>query len=403
MSSNIKENQISNEEMIKYLDDVCQIEQAIYVIDQSLENTVNSWSLMADRADKNIIDLMQERVRRLKKWDDEEYMLGEYDKKAKIKPFNMDEPSRIDFTVEKPNVSDRPRNVKGKVLGLIFGILIFLLLVATSSGDGFIEGIIGAVIGIIIIIIGFARDKRMNTKERGIIEEYRRCCEIAEENYVMAKNKYDKELDEYQDQILQDIMDDMVKDIDSTIEKAEDLLDSLNPKIEAYNKTIKPDLDIKREKLSMQRDQLYKYNIIPPDYRTLDCVLMLSHIYRNGLAENMRDAINLYETRVFRGEMVRGINNIFERLGEIAGKLGQVGITLNRIKADINIMSEDLFKLVENSEESMRQQDVMISNQNEIIEQSKLNRMATEAIARSTESLQYYAAAWNAERVIEKL
>ena len=403
MSSKIKENQISNEEMIKYLDDVCQIEQAIYVIDQSLENTVNSWSLMADRANKNIIDLMQERVRRLNKWDDEEYMLGEYDKKAKIKPFNMKAPHKSDFIVEKPNVSDKPINVKGKILGLIFGFFIFLLLVATSSGDGIIEGIIGAVIGIIIIIIGFARDKRMNTKERGIIEEYRRRCEIAEENYIMAKNKHDKALDEYQDQILQDIMDDMVKDIDSTIEKAEDLLDSLNPKIEVYNKTIKPDLDIQREKLSMQRDQLYKYNIIPPDYRTLDCVLMLSHIYRNGLAENMRDAINLYETRVFRGEMVRGINNIFEKLGEIAGKLGQVGITLNRIKADINIMSEDLFILVENSEETMRQQDVMISNQNEIIEQSKLNRMATEAVAKNAESIRYYAAAWNAERVIEKL
>ncbi len=403
MSSKIKENQISNEEMIKYLDDVCQIEQAIYVIDQSLENTVNSWSNMADRANKNIIDLTQERVRRLSKWDDEEYIMGEYDKKSKRNPLKIIEPRRSDFTVEKPKVSDKPRNVKGKVLGLIFGIFAFLLLAATSSGDGLIEGIIGAVIGIIIIIIGFARDKRMNTKERGIIEEYRRRCEIAEENYIMAKNKYDKALDEYQDQILQDIMDDMVKDIDSTIEETEDLLDSLNPKIEVYNKTIKPDLDIQREKLSMQRDQLYKYNIIPPDYRTLDCVLMLHHIYRNGLAENMRDAVNLYETRVFRGEMVRGINNIFERLGEIAGKLGQVGITLNRIKADINIMSEDLFILVENSEETMRQQDVMISNQNEIIEQSKLNRMATEAVAKNAESIRYYAAAWNAERVIEKL
>ncbi len=403
MSSKINENQISNEEMIKYLDDVCQIEQAIYVIDQSLENTVNSWSNMADRTNKSINNLMQEQVRRLKKWDDQEYMLEEYDKKAKTKPFNMEKPHKSDFIVDKPNVSDKPMNVKGKILGLIFGIFAFLLLAATSSGDGIIAGIIGAVIGIIIIIIGFARDKRMNTKERAIIGEYRRRCEIAEENYIMAKNKYDKALDEYQDQILQDIMDDMVKDINYAIKKGEDLLDSLNPKIEAYNKMIKPDLDIQREKLSMQRDQLYKYNIIPPDYRTLDCVLMLHHIYRNGLAENMRDAINLYETRVFRGEMVRGINNIFEKLGEIAGKLGQVGITLNRIKADINIMSEDLFKLVENSEETMRQQDVMISNQNEIIEQSKLNRMATEAVARSTESLQYYAAAWNAERVIEKL
>jgi hypothetical protein len=38
----------------------------------------------------------------------------------------------------------------------------------------------------------------------------------------------------------------------------------------------------------------YSLDILPPDYRTMDCVITLDHIFRNDLADTVREAILLY-------------------------------------------------------------------------------------------------------------
>ena len=68
------------------------------------------------------------------------------------------------------------------------------------------------------------------------------------------------------------------------------------------------------DELHAKKESLYRANIIPPDYRELDCVLMFHQIFRNDLADTMREAVKIYEERVFRQEVIRGIDRIY-RMG----------------------------------------------------------------------------------------
>lgn len=401
MSSSIKKNQTNNEEIIKYLEDVCQIEQAIYVIDQCIENTVGDWIEKSCSAFKENLELKRERHDIEFKLDcDYEYWSSQMDRYEEKNPFKLSRPMEWEYRVTKPNISDNPCNVKGRILGSLAGIFCLYFSAAfIFEGDGIpfapLFILVGILLGITLYVVGVRRDKNMNRKEKAIIEEYRRRCKDAEQEYERAKSEYDVAWNEYCNNARIDITNKLCAKIDKKIAENNKIEKKYRRHATLFDERVRPVLDDRCKVLQIQLEKIYEYNIIPPDYRTLDCVLMLLHIYRNGLADNMRDAINLYETRVFRGELIKGLNNIFDKLEEIADRLGQVGNTLKRIESDISIMSEDMCKLVENSDESLRQQNIMISNQNDIIEQSKLNRMAMEAVASSMDSVEYYARKWD--------
>jgi hypothetical protein len=73
-----------------------------------------------------------------------------------------------------------------------------------------------------------------------------------------------------------------------------------------------------RKKSDEIKEVLQKFythtNVIPVDYRSLDHVMIFSHVFRNDLADTMREAVNYYETCVFRDKVIRGINNIIAKI-----------------------------------------------------------------------------------------
>ena len=87
----------------------------------------------------------------------------------------------------------------------------------------------------------------------------------------------------------------------------------------------------------------------------------------------------------------------FKQLDTLSVKLGQVSHTLNRMQADISMMSVDLCQLVENSDKSLGQNSIIMNNQNKLFDQAKLTRMAMEATAESNENIQYFLSKWDKE------
>ncbi len=132
------------------------------------------------------------------------------------------------------------------------------------------------------------------------------------------------------------------------------------------------------EELKKRRIEFYNIGIIPPDYRTFDCVIILDHIFRNDLADTMREAIKIYEDRVFRGEVIRGIDKICTMLDDLSGSMAIIGNTLTKINSNVRMMSQDFSKFVDQyANDNRRKQEQM----DELINETKLSRYAQEELA----------------------
>lgn len=85
-----------------------------------------------------------------------------------------------------------------------------------------------------------------------------------------------------------------------------------------------------------------KTNIVPPDYRFIDCIIVLDHVFRNDLADTVRDAIFYYEEKKFRELVVRGVNDIFVMLQNMANVLYDVKDLLQNIDLQTATLSNDV-------------------------------------------------------------
>lgn len=130
-------------------------------------------------------------------------------------------------------------------------------------------------------------------------------------------------------------------------------------------------------------NKYYDLNIIPQDYRTVDCIITLDHIFRNDLADTVREAILLYEEWVFRGVIVKGIENIQKMLGNLSSQMQYMQQTLDSIDANVSSICSDMYRMVEFQESHNRTQE-------QILLETQCSRQATEAIKRSNEKYEWY-------------
>ena len=134
--------------------------------------------------------------------------------------------------------------------------------------------------------------------------------------------------------------------------------------------------------------ELYAFNIIPPDYRYMDCVIMLDQIFSNDLADTMREAINIYEERVFRGSVIRGMNKIVSMLGKLSSDMSAISLKLDMINNNVAHMSSDLNRFNERiASESAKNRAVT----EDLIRETQLGRYTNEKLLESNKRLEYYA------------
>jgi hypothetical protein len=161
-----------------------------------------------------------------------------------------------------------------------------------------------------------------------------------------------------------------------TAEEASKLADQ---KIEFVNTQITL-LQESIQSLHSQKQDLYSIGIIPPDYREMDCVIMLHQIFRNGLKDNMADAILLYEERVFRQEVIRGIDKIYNMLGRLNDSMRAIESRLIEVKQELQMIGSDMSNQLATQEQWQREQ----------LAETRASRYAAEAVQRSNEKYEWY-------------
>lgn len=141
------------------------------------------------------------------------------------------------------------------------------------------------------------------------------------------------------------------------------------------------------EQLYDQRKEFYEVGIVPPDYRYLDCVGVLYQIFVNDLADTMRDAILLYEERVFRGEMIRGIDKINDHLESIEHNIEQMNVMMRFVGVklcEISAQSGEIIKELGNIADKIDENTVVSEM---ILGGIALSNAQTEAIRNNTKRI----------------
>ncbi len=145
--------------------------------------------------------------------------------------------------------------------------------------------------------------------------------------------------------------------------------------------------DLVLEKLYKQRMDFYSADIIPPDYRYLDCVGVLHQIFVNDLADTMRDAILLYEERVFRGDLIRGIDQINQQLEKINHNLIRMNVMLRYVCEKLTEISEQAGMMVAELSDIADKIDDNTAVNEMILGGIALQNAQTEAIKYNTKAL----------------
>ncbi len=84
--------------------------------------------------------------------------------------------------------------------------------------------------------------------------------------------------------------------------------------------------------LAEEKESLYALNVIPPNYRYIDCIMVLDYVFRNDLADDMRGAVLYYEDRIFRGSVIKGLDNIVNAIDNLSSEMYEVQTKLQAIE-----------------------------------------------------------------------
>ena len=126
----------------------------------------------------------------------------------------------------------------------------------------------------------------------------------------------------------------------------------------------------------------------------------------------MREAIKIYEERIFRQEVIRGIDKIYKMLGHLAASMNSIESRLIQIRDDISIMSNDVYQISHHLCAVVSNQNLMLDNINQYqstalqqqqrlqekqkklfdqqIQETRASRYATEALKDSADRLVWY-------------
>ena len=159
------------------------------------------------------------------------------------------------------------------------------------------------------------------------------------------------------------------------------------------------------QSIHSQKQDLYSIGIIPPDYREMDCVIMLHQIFRNGLKDNMADAILLYEERVYRQEIIRGIEKIYVMLGQLNATMRAIEDRLMDVQHELQMIGSDMSnqlasiqdnqsRMLSEMQDASRTQEAYAAAQerwqSEQLAETRASRYAAEAVQSSNRKYEWY-------------
>lgn len=348
----------SKADVASFVHDVAEIETAIFTLDKTVAEIKRKREEGRAKAQQKVQECETQRETALK-----ELNSARYDQKAansgfQISGFGWDEMKMIFFSIP---------------IGIGIGIALYIVVAFAMSLAIDIENVnFGRLALVFTFIVG-----PITGLIGGIIYTIVDCSNISSissENKRKTAREVEKQEKEHQKAV-------------QLYEASQNALSTYNAADAAVGRTLTA-IASRRKILQDRLRSMYALNIIPPDYRTMDCVLIFDQIFRNDLADTMREAVKIYEERVFRGEVIQGIQKIYDMLGTLNSHMAQIGRTLESVRDHVSFMSEDICKLADRAA-------TITSNQERILEESQMNRYAIEEVKKSNERLEYYVRRWS--------
>lgn len=373
----------SKGEIIAYLQTAQDIEKDIYTLETSceeLEKKAQEEDKFAERVlhEYNYSDTFSGTpVEELQRswWECDTNAKNPYEHiRGKLRPTNL----KIDYKPENFPKSWGKYFIKYLSTSLLVSLIIIIAIFTIDVDAGVYFAQLGLLFSIIISAVG-----AHNKKERDQITA------AASEN---AKNKEqnqknERENDKIRNNYVAEQREKMEK-LDQEIAKEKAIIaDEHTANAQYYREqveNVKKDL----EPLYRNRIKFYSDGVVPVDYRTMDCVYVLEQIFRNDLADTMREAVLMYEERVFRGEIIRGMANIAAHIDNLSSVMSRLRTDIDRISRDVAIMREDMDQIYEDNREFA--DDIKKSN-DKLYMETKMHRHALEALDNSNRALLGYA------------
>lgn len=271
------------------------------------------------------------------------------------------EEDQIDTVKEKPYKITHPFEADpAPIAGFgLLGMIVGLVGIAILGGIGLLDGIdmdtaisvtysIGPLCGMIIgVLITYIIQKVIWKKDCQYFD--RVAIEKAHSNIMKLQAEQETALKNYKKERSQKQLESQTLRERQLHERTE-TNDALVCEQKVYA-DLTAHIDEASDKLNIIDSQLtefYSVNLIPPDYRSLECVIAFNQMFRNDLVDTMREAALLYEERVFRGEMIKGLNNIYEAINELGGLMTETVSVLRDIESNTSRMCDELVEVSSN-------------------------------------------------------
>ena len=284
------------------------------------------------------------------------------------------------------------------IIGIVSGLL-FSAILSSDFGNFMSTSlpILAIISAVITFLIAKSRRKRSIKKYQKKTETWKAACDEYQIAYEPIQ-AFNRELSLYQ----QDCENyNAYQRALKKYQEKEAVLVAIQKEKQAFNQLVdqqiaalQPHIDT----LFNQKYQLYNLNIIPPDYRKLDCVLMLLQIFRNGLKNNMADAILLYEERVFRQEVITGLDKIYNMLGCLNSSMRAIEERLIDVKQEVQMIGSDLCgrldQMAAQAKEAAQSHESWMEAQErwqeDMLSQSRASCYAAEAVQNSNYKYEWY-------------
>jgi len=271
----------------------------------------------------------------------------------------------------------------GMTIGLLAGAILGLVLF------GLIYGISCLVYGIYYLIIGKRKERGRLIRENNAIYDNNVKIERELRDLEYMYNEKAKKENEWNNKRTVKIRDER-QSINYAAEKAYIQSQFYANQAAEMRKLL--------EQLYRQRDKFYSVGIVPPDYRTMDCAYAFDQIFRNDLADNMREAVKIYEERVFRGEIIRGVRSLEAFMGNVSSLLTTLQADMSSIKTQVGLMNKDIVRIYEQQErqntamiDDMKRNYAAIESRNrELFKETQMSRYALESIRESNDKIIKY-------------
>ena len=147
------------------------------------------------------------------------------------------------------------------------------------------------------------------------------------------------------------------------------------------------DLRAKHTQIQSTLSQFYNLGVIPPEYRTLDCAIVLDHYFRNDLVDTMREAILMYREDVKHDIIMEGKDKICAISGNLSAGTVMLERQLSIIDSNVKRISQDLYTFFQRIARGQERQQKAAT---ELLNETQMSRYAAERVAESAKKLEWH-------------